>query len=130
MPARRRGGNTRRPKGSGPMPFSPPSTRYSAPRSSDPRMNQPLPGTEGVAVQCSLTEGFPEWLARADGSLAVTTYQAGKVALVGWDGRQVTLLLRQFSRPMGLAVDGPRLALATQREVWRFANDPVLAPTY
>ncbi len=92
-------------------------------------MNQPQ-GTEGVAVQCSITGAFPEWLARADGSLAVTTYQAGKVALVGWDGRQVTLLLRQFTRPMGLAVDGPRLALATRLEVWRFANDPVLAPTY
>jgi uncharacterized protein (TIGR03032 family) len=57
----------------------------------------------------------------------VTTYQAGKVAMIGWDGRQVTLLMRQFDKPLGVAVDGPRIALATRHDLWVFANAPLLA---
>ena len=33
--------------------------------------------------------------------------------MVGWDGAQVTLLMRQFDKPLGLAASGSRLALAT-----------------
>lgn len=50
--------------------------------------------------------------------------------MVGWNGQQVTLLLRQFLKPMGLAVQNQRLALATQHEVWLFANAPQLARDY
>jgi uncharacterized protein (TIGR03032 family) len=60
----------------------------------------------------------------------ISTYQAGKVAMVGWDGRQVTLLMRDFDKPMGMAVDGLRLTLATRHEVWQFANSRVLAHEY
>ena len=49
-------------------------------------------------------------MSRAGGSIALTTYQAGKVVMIGWDGRQVTVLPRDFDRPMGLAVEGRRLA--------------------
>lgn len=53
-----------------------------------------LPGiNDQVRVQSAVTEGFCDWLARAGGSLLVSTYQAGKVAMIGWDGRQVTLSL-------------------------------------
>lgn len=50
--------------------------------------------------------------------------------MLGWDGTQITLLLRQFQKPMGIAVRGQQLAIATQHEVWLFANAPNLAPTY
>ena len=50
--------------------------------------------------------------------------------MLGWDGTQITLLLRQFQKPMGIAVQGQQLAIATQHEVWLFANAPNLAPTY
>jgi uncharacterized protein (TIGR03032 family) len=72
-------------------------------------------------------EGFAAWLAGANGSVILTTYQAGKVVLLGWDGRQVTVLARDFPKPMGLAVDGPRLLLATRDEVILLANAPALA---
>jgi uncharacterized protein (TIGR03032 family) len=80
-----------------------------------------------------VTDGFAHWLSQAPGSLAVTTYQAGKVVLVGWDGRQVTVLPRQFDKPMGLALapEKPtRLALATRHEVVQFADAPLLAPDF
>jgi uncharacterized protein (TIGR03032 family) len=66
-------------------------------------------------------------VSQAGGALAVTTYQADKVALVGWDGRAVSILMRQFDKPMGLAVRGGRLALATRHAVGLFADAPVLA---
>jgi uncharacterized protein (TIGR03032 family) len=87
-------------------------------------------GTVEVRVECAASPGFPGWLAQAGGSLVVSTYQAGKVAMIGWDGRQVTLLMRQFDKPLGLAVQGPRIALATRHDVTLFANAPLLAWEY
>jgi uncharacterized protein (TIGR03032 family) len=81
-----------------------------------------------VAVTCSAAPGFLDWLAKTNGALAVSTYQAGKVALIGWDGRRATLLMRQFDKPLGLATQGDRLALATRHDVTLFANAPLLAP--
>jgi uncharacterized protein (TIGR03032 family) len=72
---------------------------------------------------------FPEWLAGTGGSLAVTTYQAGKLFLIGArpDGR-LSVFERTFPRSMGLGVnaDGRSLALATEFQIHRFDN--VLAP--
>lgn len=62
--------------------------------------------------------------------MVLSTYQSGKVALIGWHGRQMTLLPRSFQKPMGMAIQGTRLALATQHEVWQFANAPELAADY
>ena len=94
----------------------------------------------GDAIGCAISDAFAAWVARLDGSLAVTTYQAGKVALVGWDGRQVTLLMRDFDKPLGLVVAQPdasvgssapaALALATRHEVTFFADAPLLAHDY
>jgi uncharacterized protein (TIGR03032 family) len=101
-----------------------------------------------AVIRCAASDSFPEWLSRCGGSLAVTTYQAGKVALIGWDpaARQVTLLLRQFQKPMGLALRSPdriagtgiatatsrirQLALATRHEVLLLADAPLLAADY
>jgi uncharacterized protein (TIGR03032 family) len=72
---------------------------------------------------------FPEWLAGSGGALAFTTYQAGKLFLLGTrpDGR-LSVFERTFPRSMGLAVtpDGRTLALATQYQIHRFDN--VLPP--
>ena len=65
---------------------------------------------EQKILRCSACEGFAEWLSSAGGALAITTYQAGRLVLVGWDGRQVSVLPREFPKPMGLALDGDVLA--------------------
>jgi uncharacterized protein (TIGR03032 family) len=88
------------------------------------------------AIACAADDGFLDWLSQAGGSLVITTYQAGKVILVGWNGQQVSVLLRQFDKPMGLAlqhdplIDRSRLALATRHEVTLFANASPLAYAY
>lgn len=81
-------------------------------------------------IDCSATPAFTEWLSSAGGSVAATTYQAGKVVLAGWNGFQVTMLLRHFDKPMGLAVNDAGLALACRHEIWFFANAPLLAHGY
>lgn len=94
-------------------------------------MNQlTFPPDAPKVIECNVSDAFQAWLSQVNGSLAITTYQAGKLALVGWNGQQVTVLLRQFPKPMGLAVQEQRLALATNHEVWLFANAPLLADEY
>ena len=85
---------------------------------------------DSVAVACAAAPGFQDWLAWAGGSVAVSTYQAGKVAMIGWDGRRVTLLMREFDKPLGLSAAGDRLVLATRNDVWIFANAPLLAADF
>jgi uncharacterized protein (TIGR03032 family) len=92
-------------------------------------MSRPAPAPESRPIACGVSGAFSDWLGAQNGSLAVTTYQAGKVVLVGWEGG-VTALFRHFDRPMGLAADGPRLALALRDQVWLFADAPDLAPLY
>jgi uncharacterized protein (TIGR03032 family) len=73
----------------------------------------------------SSSRHFPEWLDRMGASLAFTTYQAGKLFLVGLgrDGR-LAVFERTFARSMGLAAssDGRTLVLATQYQILRFDN--------
>src|SRR5262245_50010679 len=85
---------------------------------------------ESDLIGCVAAPAFADWLSRAGGALAVTTYQAGKVALIGWDGQEVRVLLRHFPRPMGLAVQGSRLALALRQQLWLFADASQLAGQY
>jgi uncharacterized protein (TIGR03032 family) len=93
-------------------------------------MSQAPEVSPDIRIECAASAEFQGWVCEAGGSLAVTTYQAGKVAMIGWDGRQVTLLMRHFDKPLGLAVEGNRIALASRHDLWIFANAPLLAPEY
>jgi uncharacterized protein (TIGR03032 family) len=71
---------------------------------------------------------FTAWLAGARASLAFTTYQAGKLFLIGLrpDGR-LSIFERSFSRCMGLgAGPGGALWMSSLYQLWRFEN--FLAP--
>lgn len=80
------------------------------------------------AVKCKSDAGFYQWMAAQQISLAVTTYQAGKLLFVGWNGQAVSLHARNFDKAMGLDVRGGELALATADRILRFSNDALLAP--
>jgi hypothetical protein len=60
------------------------------------------------------TPQLPEILAELGCSLVVSTYQAGKVIMIRSDGERLIQLPRTFEEPMGLAVDGDRMAVATR----------------
>jgi uncharacterized protein (TIGR03032 family) len=66
---------------------------------------------------------FPNWLAEQKLSLAFTTYQAGKLFLIGLqpDGR-LSFFERTFNRCMGLWADGQSIWMSSLYQLWRFEN--------
>ena len=70
---------------------------------------------------------FASWLAGQTLSLAFTTYQAGKVFLIGLqpDGR-LSIFERTFNRAMGLTGNAQTLVMSSLYQIWRFEN--VLEP--
>jgi len=85
----------------------------------------PADDVHGEKFALTSSRHFPEWLAATGMSLAFTTYQAGKLFLLGVrpDGR-LSVFERTFARSMGLGVsaDGRSLVLATQFQIHRFDN--------
>jgi uncharacterized protein (TIGR03032 family) len=76
------------------------------------------------------SNAFPALLEQLGISLAVTTYQAGKLMLVRSAGGKLSTLLRTFDQPMGLAVDEKldRMVVGTKRMVWTLRSAPDIAP--
>lgn len=80
-------------------------------------------------IRCAMQPGFFEWMRQHPVSLAVTTYQAGKLLFIGWNGETVSLHAKNFNKAMGLDItEEGCLALATLDEIRLFRNDPLLAP--
>lgn len=70
------------------------------------------------------TRLFAPWLGEARASLAFTTYQAGKLFLVGvGPDRRLTIQTRNFPRCMGLGTGpGGTLWMSSLFQLWRFEN--------
>ena len=84
-----------------------------------------MPDQSPEALAITTSRHFPRWLADLGASIAFTTYQAGKLFLLGVqpNGR-LSIFERTFPRSMGLApsADGRTLALVTQTQILRFDN--------
>jgi uncharacterized protein (TIGR03032 family) len=61
-------------------------------------------------------------------SVLITTYQAGKLVVVGTDERGLALGFYNFDRPMGLAVGPDRVALGARDCVWLLRAAREVAP--
>ena len=74
-------------------------------------------------LEVTASRGFCDWLASQQISLAVTTYQAGKLLLFGRnsDG-QLSVFERSFNRCMGLYGNGQTLWMTSLFQLWRFEN--------
>src|SRR6516225_1349406 len=81
-----------------------------------------------VEFHYAQTESFIALLHQLRASLLVSTYQANKLLAVRAAGNGLSTLVRTFDRPMGLALDGSRVALGTRNQVWSFHNAPDIAP--
>jgi uncharacterized protein (TIGR03032 family) len=78
-----------------------------------------------LEVTCSRT--FPGWLAERRLSLALSTYQAGKLLLIGvGEQGNLSVFERTIERCMGLWAEENSLWLASLYQIWRFVN--VLRP--
>jgi uncharacterized protein (TIGR03032 family) len=73
------------------------------------------------------TASFPALLQELGLSVLVTTYQAGKLVVLRADGDVLNTHFRGFHVPMGLAVQGGRLALGTALEIWELHDLPAVA---
>jgi uncharacterized protein (TIGR03032 family) len=94
----------------------------------------PSPPTPGAAAAVAVefrytqTDSFVDLLRQLGASLVVSTYQANKLLVARVAGAGLSTLVRTFDRPMGLAVQGGRLALGTRKEVWNLRDAPDIAP--
>ena len=90
-------------------------------------MTSASPGAVPVAgepwVRVTGSPRLWNWLAEERVSLAFTTYQTGKLFLLGRhpEGR-LAVFERTFNRAMGLCADGQTLWLSTLYQLWRFEN--------
>jgi uncharacterized protein (TIGR03032 family) len=88
-------------------------------------MSDPSTSDAGSASWIDVTgsPGLAAWLAHEQVSLAFTTYQTGKLFLLGThaEGR-LAVFERTFNRAMGLWADSQTLWLSTQYQLWHFAN--------
>ena len=77
------------------------------------------------------TNTFAACLKQCGASLAVTTYQAGKLVFFRAEPREkehvVNTHFRGFSKPMGFAWERGRFALGTTSEIWEFHDMPAVA---
>jgi uncharacterized protein (TIGR03032 family) len=101
--------------------------RRAGPSADGPTVAPPAPVT-AVEFHYAQTENFAPLLRQLNVSLLVTTYQANKLLVVRATQGGLSTLVRTFERPMGLAVDGHRLALGTRNQVWFLRNAPDIAP--
>jgi len=89
------------------------------------------PAKDAPWIEVTGSSRLAAWLAERRVSLAFTTYQTGKLFLLGLrpDGG-LAVFERTFGRAMGLWADGHTLWLGTQYQVWRFENALRRGETY
>jgi uncharacterized protein (TIGR03032 family) len=88
---------------------------------------------ELAPFSCSYTANVPELLMKLNSSLAISTYQAGKVIFLSPKNEEHLIQLpRTFEKPMGIAMleDPDKMAVACKDEVIVFANSKELALSY
>jgi len=91
----------------------------------------PQPPQPPPPFSCTYAPNIPELLQQMNISLAISTYQAGKVILISPKNRdELVQLPRNFQKPMGIAVQKNRMAIATSNEITELTNDFRLAKSY
>ncbi|MGB0523283.1 MAG: TIGR03032 family protein [Flammeovirgaceae bacterium] len=87
---------------------------------------QPLP-----PFSCTYSPNIPELLMQLQCTLAISTYQAGKVIFISpKDHEYLVQLPRTFDKAMGITLKDSKMAIATKDEVIVLANSPGLATFY
>jgi uncharacterized protein (TIGR03032 family) len=87
----------------------------------------PPPTASAVEFHYTQTESFVDLLKELGVSLLVSTYQANKLLVARAAGAGLSMLVRSFDRPMGMAANARQLALGTRTEVWLLRNAPDIA---
>lgn len=88
-------------------------------------------GAAESRMDITTSRQFTSFLAEANASLAISTYQAGMVLIIGTDPETGKLWVfnRHVERPMGIASDRRRLAVAALNQVITFVDGHHGTPT-
>jgi len=80
---------------------------------------------------CNFTPNIPELLNQMNCTIAISTYQAGKVIFISAKNNEELIQLpRTFNKAMGIALQGDKMAVATKDEVIVLVNSAGLANSY
>lgn len=89
---------------------------------------QTSPAAHLPPFSCNVSPDFAALLSQLDASLAISTYQAGKVIFIGVNEQgQLTQLPRNYNKAMGIALKGHKMAVATKETVEILAHSEGLA---
>lgn len=87
--------------------------------------------TKYPAFACSYSPSVPQILNKLRSTIAISTYQAGKLVFISAkDDAKLVQLPRNFKKAMGIAYAPGRMAVACLDDVVLFANSPELARFY
>jgi len=79
--------------------------------------------TKAPILEIDLSRQFTAWLAEQNLSIAFTTYQVGKLCLIGLNAnRELSVSERSFNRCMGLCTTGNGFYMSSLYQIWRFEN--------
>ena len=70
---------------------------------------------------------FVPILSQLSSTLLVSTYQAGKLAVLGTHEQELVLTFHNFEQAMGIAVSRERLAIGSKSTIWIARNAPDIA---
>lgn len=74
-------------------------------------------------LEITTSRHFIKWMAEAGVSLGFTTYQAGKLFLLGnQENGRLSAFERTFNRCMGLATANDTIWMSSMYQLWRFSN--------
>lgn len=83
---------------------------------------KPATPAEEPWVNITASGALPGFLAQHGLSLGLTTYQAGKLFLIGQNGANLAVFERTFNRSMGMCHHGGSLWMSSLYQLWRFEN--------
>jgi uncharacterized protein (TIGR03032 family) len=87
----------------------------------------PSEGTGVREVRYQHSRAFPAVLERLGISLLVSTYQAGKLFVLGARDGELALAFHNFEKAMGIAARPDRVAVGTRNQVWSLRGAPAIA---
>lgn len=80
---------------------------------------------------CKFSTNIPELLQELKCTIAISTYQAGKLIFISAKNKERLIQLpRSFEKAMGVAIEGSKMAIACKDEVILLQNSPQLAEFY
>ncbi len=86
-------------------------------------MDSAVDPAKSPALEISASRQFTSWLASQNISLAFSTYQTGKLFLIGLaQSGKLSVFERTFERCMGLWASADRIYTSSLYQLWRFEN--------